>query len=189
MKNEYEEKDVVNVDVVYAPGKSRAIVVRQPFGYDAEYASDESGLDCSQLKSRTQQHFQEEVDINTIVRRFGLTGELPENVPMVLQGDFTNVVDFQSAMDMVVAAREAFMEQPAEVRARFDNDPQKFLDFTSNAENFDEAAKLGMIRAESVAARAESVKAKRQAEIDAAVAVELAAREKAAGAAGAQGST
>ena len=94
--------------------------MRAGFAYDVDKASEEAAIDCSAEvePSRTQQHFAEEVDINTIVRRFGLTGELPTNVPQVLQGDFTNVHDFQSAMNLVVAAREAFMEQPAEVRAR-----------------------------------------------------------------------
>lgn len=165
--------------------------LRSGFGYDVDEASLEAGVDCSERveASRTQQHFAEEVDINTIVRRFGLTGELPTNVPMVLQGDFTNVVDFRSAMDLVVAAREAFMEQPAHVRARFDNDPQKFLDFTSDVKNLDEAIGLGMVRQESVDKRSMEVAAARKAEIDAAVAVELAARAKAAPAAGGTGST
>lgn len=163
--------------------------LRQPGMYDVNQVSDESGLDCSVLPTRAQQHFAEEVDINTIVRRFGLTGEIPQGVPHVLQGDFTNVVDFQSAMDMIVQAREAFMEQPAHVRAKFDNDPQKFLDFVSSKENLDEAIKLGLVREESVQARAAEVAAKRRAEVDAAVALELAARQKAAEAARAQSST
>lgn len=170
----------VNTGEVFAGGR---VEFRSAFGYDVDAASAASGLDCSVLPSRTQQHFAEEVDINTIVRRFGLTGELPADVPQVLQGDFTNVVDFQSAMDLIVAARESFMEQPAEVRARFDNDPQKFLSFTSDRANLDEAIRLGLVRSESVQARATEVAAARKAEIDAAVALELAAREKAAGAA------
>jgi len=182
--DQYKEHEVVN-----GPVEHEELQLRQPGNYDVEQASEESGLDCSSLPSRTQQHFAEEVDINTIVRRFGLTGELPEGVPHILQGDFTNVFDFQSAMDMVVAAREAFMEQPAEVRARFDNDPQKFLAFTSDRANLDEAIKLGLVRSESVQARATELEAKRKAEVDAAVAVELAARQKAADAARAQSST
>src|SRR6266850_197815 len=150
------EVEPVNVDGVPFEGK---VEMRQPFGYDVDLASDSSGLDCSILPSRTQQHFAEEADINTIVRRFGLTGELPVNVPMLLQGDFTNVFDFRSAMDMVVSARESFMEQPADVRARFDNDPQKFLNFVSDKSNLDEAIKFGLVRSESVAKRAAEVKA------------------------------
>lgn len=150
---------------------------------------DPEGLDCSVLPSRTSQEFAEEVDINTIARRFHLTGELPENVPMVLQGDFTNALDFRSAMELVVAAREGFMEQPAEVRARFRNDPQEFLDFVSDKANLDEAIKLGLVREESVQARATELAAAREAEIAAAVAVELAARDKGAAAPKDQSST
>lgn len=160
-----------------------SLVIRQPYMYDTNAASVESGLDAGVLPSRTQQHFAEEVDINTIVRRFGLTGELPTDVPMVLQGDFTNVLDFQSAMDMVVQARESFDAQPASVRNRFDNDPQKFLAFVSDKANIDEAIKLGLVREESVQARAEALAAARAAEIGKAVEVELAARQKAAEAA------
>lgn len=174
---EYKEHEVVNVD---GSQVRKPLVMRQPFGYDVDAASQDAGLDCSVLPSRTQQHFAEEVDINTIVKRFGLTGELPQNVPMVLQGDFTNVLDFQSAMDMIVSAREAFMAQPAEVRARFRNDPQEFLDFVSAKENLDEAIKLGLVRSESVQARATELQAARAAEIAAAVELEVAARARAA---------
>lgn len=182
--DDYKEHEFVN-----GATRHEVLDVRAGGAYDVDQVSQECGLDCSALPSRTQQHFAEEVDINTIVRRFGLTGELPQGVPHVLQGDFTNVVDFQSAMDMVVAAREAFMLQPAEVRARFRNDPQEFLDFVSSKDNLDEAIKFGLVREESVQARAAAVAAARKAEVDAAVALELEARSKAAGAAKAQLST
>lgn len=148
--------------------------------YDSQALSDATGLRCLD-KSRASQEFREEVDINTITTRFGLTGELPSGVPMVLQGDFTNALDFRSAMNLVVAARESFDAQPAHVRARFDNDPHKFLEFTSRVENLDEAIKLGLVRQESVERRATELQAARKREIDAAVAVELAARQKASG--------
>lgn len=154
-------------------------LVRIPYQYDAQAVSDESGLKCRD-KSRTSQEFAKEVDINTIVQKFGLTGELPAGVPMVLQGDFTNVFDFRSAMDLVVAGRESFEAQPAAVRARFENDAHKFLAFVSDESNLDEAIKLGLVREESVTRRAQEVAAARKAELDAAVAVELAARAKGA---------
>lgn len=153
--------------------------VRVPYVYDSQALSDATGLRCRDV-SRTSQEFRDEVDINTIAKRYGLTGELPSGVPMVLQGDFTNVLDFRSGMDLIVRARESFDAQPASVRARFDHDPHKFLEFTSKVENLDEAIRLGLVREESVSRRATEVKAARQAEVDAAVAVELAARAKAA---------
>lgn len=161
-----------------AEAKRSEVFVRTPYNYDRNLVSDETGLRCLD-ESRTSQEFRDEVNINTIIRRFGLTGELPVGVPMVLQGDFTTVTDYQSAMNLIVAGRESFDAQPAEVRSRFDNDPHKFLDFVSREENFDEAAKLGLVREESVKRRATEAAARRKAEIDAAVAVELKARQAA----------
>lgn len=155
----------------------KPVFIRTPYNYDMHEASNESALRCMD-KSRTAQEFKDEADINTIVKRFGLTGELPENVPMVLQGDFTNVTDFMGAMNLVVAARESFDAQPAEIRARFDNDPHKFLEFTSNKDNLDEAIKMGLVREESITKRAKEVRDARNAEIQAAVEVEMATRAR-----------
>jgi len=107
-------------------------------------ASDESALRCEDLSLAVQDQ-RDEVDINTIVRRFGLTGQLPSDVRAPQFGDFTGVRDYQSAMNAVLEAEASFMLMPAEVRARFDNDPQAFLEFCSDAANKDEARKLGLL--------------------------------------------
>lgn len=120
------------------------IFFRSGFNYDRDAASNESGLDCSVEKSLTQQHFAEEVDINTIVKRFGITGEMPQNFVPPTFSDFTGISDFKSAMDAVRQASESFMEMPAHVRARFGNDPQQLLEFVADEKNLDEAVKLGM---------------------------------------------
>lgn len=120
------------------------VFVRSEYNYDRDKASDESGLRCEDL-SLTKQSFAEECDINTIVRRFGVTGELPSNVVMPTYQDFEGVFDFQTAMNAIVKANESFMLMPAEVRARFNNDPALFVDFCSNDDNIDEAVKLGLI--------------------------------------------
>lgn len=114
--------------------------------YDVDKASDEAGLACDPDDCVTQQQFAEEVDINTIVRRFGLSGELPETFSMPVSGDFTEVTDFHSAMNIVRSAQESFMQIPAEVRARFANDPARLYEFLNDAGNRDEAAKLGLLR-------------------------------------------
>lgn len=96
-------------------------------------------------ESRAQQQFKEECDINTIVKRFGLTGEIPGEYRVPVSGDFTGISDFHSAMLAVRQAQEAFMELPAEVRARFNNDPQLLMDFVDDGKNKDEAMKLGLL--------------------------------------------
>lgn len=107
--------------------------------------SRETSVVCPADEGKTQQHFKDECDINEIVRRFGLTGELPENVRLPVSGDFTGVTDFQSAMNMVVEAQDAFMQFPAEIRAQFKNDPQQMISFIEDAKNRDAAIEMGLI--------------------------------------------
>lgn len=123
----------------------RKVFVRSPYNYDMDEASRESGLECKD-ESLTQQQFAEESDINVIVERFGLNGELPANPVMPQYGDFSAVSDFQSAMNAVLKAQADFMELPAKVRSRFDNDPQKLLEFVADSGNAEEARVLGLLK-------------------------------------------
>jgi len=125
--------------------------IRSANNYDRNVASDASGLDTGP-DSMTQQSFAEECDINTIVRRFGLTGELPSGVRMPTYGDFTGVRDFHDAANAIAMANESFAALPAEVRARFQNDPGAFVDFCSLEANRAEAERLGMVLPKVVAA-------------------------------------
>lgn len=120
------------------------VFVRSPYNYDRDLASVESGLRCEDV-TRTKQEFAEECDINTIVRRFGLTGVLPENLRVPTSGDFQDVDDFQTAMNAVVAARESFDTLPASIRSRFHNSPVELIAFLDDADNRAEAVKYGLI--------------------------------------------
>lgn len=119
--------------------------VRDPYNYDRDKASELSGLLCLE-DSLTQQQFLEETDINTIVDRFGITGQLPENPQPPQYADFEGIFDFQAAQNAVIAADRAFMTFPAKVRNRFQNDPQQMLEFVSNKENRAEAEALGLLK-------------------------------------------
>jgi phage internal scaffolding protein len=119
--------------------------LRAAYNYDADEVSLETGLSMDPDESVTQQQFKEECDINEIVRRFGLTGELPENVRMPVSGDFTGVSDFTTAMQMIQAAEEAFMQFPGDVRARFMNDPAQMIAFLEDGKNLKEAQELGLV--------------------------------------------
>lgn len=123
--------------------------IRSAYNYDTNAASVASGLECRD-PTLAQQHFREETDINTIVKRFKLTGALPENVRMPVYEDFTGVFDFHSAMNAMRIAQEAFDKMPAEVRSRFANDPGAFVDFTANRDNLAEARKLGLVPPEEL---------------------------------------
>lgn len=124
--------------------------LRTAYNYDKNAASDESGLSCPE-PTLAKQSFKEECDINTIVERFGITGQLPQNVRMPTYGDFEQVYDFHTAMNAIRAAEESFMAMPAKIRARFQNDPQQFVEFCSDENNREEAAKLGLAAAKVAA--------------------------------------
>jgi len=115
------------------------------FNADNDQLSLDSGL-CCEDESLAIQSAKDEADINTIVRRFGLTGELPGDLNMPQSGDFTNIPDFHTAMNLIRETQEEFLRVPAEIRARFNNDPQRFMQFVEDDANYDEARKLGLLK-------------------------------------------
>lgn len=111
--------------------------------YDCRAASDAVALVCPE-DGRTVQADRAEADINELVRRFGLTGHLPlVQVPPTYQ-EFSEVFDFQSAMNLINAAEASFMALPADIRGRFQNDAASFVEFCSKAENLDEMRRMGL---------------------------------------------
>lgn len=101
------------------------IVVTAPAGlrgYDAKLVSEQYSWDTGDV-SKVQQQFGTEVDVNTIMRRYGISQALPLGPSTGVYGDFTGISDYESAVERIEGARKRFMELPAEVRERFDNDP------------------------------------------------------------------
>lgn len=119
--------------------------VRNPYNYDVDEASNETGLACKD-ESLTQQQFLAESDINYIADTFMRTGMAPTVLDLPESGDFEGLFDFQSAMNLIKHAKEEFMKLPAKIRSRFDNDPQKLLDFVYDDANRVEAEALGLVQ-------------------------------------------
>lgn len=124
--------------------KIDSVFLRTPYNYDRDAVSDDTGLRCDD-PSLTKQEFKEDADINVIVRRFNVTGQLPQGVVAPVFQDFEGVFDFQSAMNVIAGAESAFMSMPAEVRYRFHNDPHEFVAFCSDESNRAEAERLGLV--------------------------------------------
>lgn len=124
----------------------KTVFVRSAFNYDMDAVSRETGHRNDE-PTKTQQQFRDEVDINTIVARFGLTGEMPEDFRAPEYGDFSDVTDFHSAQNAVLAAQDAFMQMPAGMRARFNNSPQALMEFLADRANLEEARSLGLVAA------------------------------------------
>ncbi|WNK14605.1 MAG: internal scaffolding protein [Microvirus sp.] len=114
--------------------------------YDFKKRSDASGLVCKD-PSKTVQSEAIDADINTIVKRFGITGHLPQNLKIPSYGDYDQVNDYQSALDAITDAEEQFMSIPADIRSRFGNDAGTFLHFAADPDNYDALAELGLAKA------------------------------------------
>ena len=107
-----------------------------------------SDLECKD-PSLAQQSFKDDADINVLLERFKVTGMMPQGIVLPQYGDFTGVTDYQSAANALLRANDEFMKLPANLRARFENSPQKFLEFCSVKENLPELRKLGLAPAEA----------------------------------------
>lgn len=111
--------------------------------YDADARSYVTAFECVG-PSKAIQSQKDECDINNIVRDFGVTGQLPVAVRPPTFGDFDGVDDYASALMALRAAEQSFMAMPAEVRNRFANDPQRFVEFCSDSANLAEMRTLGL---------------------------------------------
>lgn len=121
----------------------KAIRVRNWLNFDKFDNSEATGLRCLD-ESRAVQSQKDEADINTIVRNFGVTGKLPAAIRVPTYGDFDGVSDYREAIEAVRAAEDSFAQLPSELRAKLENDPQKFLEYCADAGNLEEMRKLGM---------------------------------------------
>jgi len=106
-------------------------------------------------KGRTQQHFKDDCDINTIMLKYQKTGLVPTMKGKPAYGDFTTGLDFADCQRKVQEAEEQFLKLPARLRSRFQNDPSELLQFVSNEENRAEAEELGLIEKQAKTAQME----------------------------------
>lgn len=95
--------------------------------------------------TRTKQAFKDQCDINNILKRYEKTGVLPvADNGTGKYGDFSEVVDYQGALNQVIAAQSAFGGLSAKIRARFSNDPAEFLKFAEDPKNEDALVEMGL---------------------------------------------
>ncbi len=109
-------------------------------------------------KSRTKQAFKDEVDINNILRKHE-KGLLTDHLNQYEghYGDFIVAGDFHSHMVLIEEAKTAFMTIPAQIRARFNNDPALFLAFAQDEDNLDQMREMGLAPAERFKPSAEDL--------------------------------
>ena len=103
--------------------------------------------------SQTLQSFKDDADINCIIALFENTGVLVDPTVPVSRtpqfGDYSDMPDYQTAQNVIVAANNAFSALPSNIRERFGNDPAAYFDFVQSlkegSEDYVEAIRLGII--------------------------------------------
>lgn len=95
-------------------------------------------------ESLTVQSFTEDADINTLVRRFGITGIPLANVTDEVV-DTTNAPDLRAILEARRAAANGFSGLPMKIRKRFHNSPEELWDFLNDPDNVEEGIRLGLL--------------------------------------------
>lgn len=124
-------------DVVFRPGRMVGAPGGIPEGFRPSTESSFPGLTAQEVSDAftndsgtetiVKQAPAQEQDINEIVRRYAGTGFLPVGPGAPVYGDFSGVLDYDSAVEKVEEVERRFMSLPPEVRLRFNNSPSELV--------------------------------------------------------------
>ena len=102
-------------------------------------------------RNSAKQSFRDECDINKIMARFQKTGILDHYTKHAPEYQDIPAIEYLDALNIVATAETMFEELPSEARKRFENSPDKFLDFVQDPENLAEMRKMGLAKPEKMA--------------------------------------
>lgn len=102
--------------------------------------------------SCTRQEFKKSCDLAQVLKRFAMTPEGKESLAMA-QGhaetcqffDVSSGMTFHTAQSLIADSRASMARLPAEVRARFGNDPAAYLDFVSDPASAPQLREWGLL--------------------------------------------
>lgn len=98
--------------------------------------------------SLTKQEYSREADMNTIIKKYRLTGQLPPTKSFGTYADVSNIGDYQSAVMKVQEAQEVFDSLPARIRSQFENNPAQLIDWVMDPKNKEDAITLGLLESD-----------------------------------------
>lgn len=95
--------------------------------------------------SMTEMSHAKSCDIHNIMKKYEKTGVL-DHVSQYEGSymDYGSIPDFHQAHKMIAEANSMFETVPARIRADFDNDPTKFVDFMQNPDNREQIEAYGL---------------------------------------------
>lgn len=95
--------------------------------------------------SLTQQHFKDETEINSVVRKYLKGHPLPITNKQPMFGDFGSM-DFHEMKNAIADIDSQFASLPAKLRGRFRNDAYQLIRWIERPENNAEALRLGLLQ-------------------------------------------
>lgn len=122
---------------------------------------ENGSLSCKTINNEPSMAIQSERDkcdlniIKSIYDKTGIMNNVRKDEPKF--GDFTSSRDYHDVLLRAQEAQDDFMTLDAHIRARFDNDPGKLLDFVADPKNLTEAVKLGLMKPSDVTPQASQV--------------------------------
>lgn len=121
----------------------------QPKVKTAFCESEKITLRCPQVGEEgyqgAQQQFSKDCDVNEIMRKYAVTGELPQPNVAPVYGDFSELGQYYETWNKIASANSAFHGLPKDIRRRFNNDPRELIQFMDNPDNRQAAESLGLI--------------------------------------------
>lgn len=98
--------------------------------------------------SRTHQEFKDECDVNQFIKKHKsinptqFTQWFNSPPQSGVYADLTSLPSYEEALQTIILAQNSFEALPSELRQRFDNDPQKLINFLDDPKNEEESIKL-----------------------------------------------
>lgn len=96
-------------------------------------------------KTRVKASFQNESNINTIVKKYNPKLLMQQAIDVSLYNDFSKITDLHSAQNIILEAQQKFNVLPAHIRKAFDNDPQKLVETFQDPKGTEKLIELGLI--------------------------------------------
>lgn len=99
--------------------------------------------------SMTKQSFKDECNINKIMARFEKTGAIDHYAKYAPTYGDASPLELMDAQQIIINAETMFSELPSNIRKRFHNSPEEFLEFVQDESNIVEMRKLGLAKSEA----------------------------------------
>lgn len=100
-------------------------------------------------ESRTQQHFAEQCNINSILKKYQKTGVISHVKSVEARyGDFSQMPDYCENLDKVAKAQQGFEQLPSAIRNHpgIKNSLGSFMEFMKDPQNADQLRKWGIFK-------------------------------------------